>query len=370
MNVNGVSLSPEEPGEVKWAPVSESGGTRQLAVTLPPDLSPGDFAVRVVSTTGSGDPLTLNLTSALPLAPPVPGAHQFVPQLGCPLCFPINTEYGDLRPSTSPNWWYGVPGQLCNESGTLRTREYYFPDERPANLPADTRWPPTDSYFAGELTEFAARHDFDFSYDLEENLVLATIDRTPSGGQVEEYVGGFGPIHPCSGTQAQLGSEWMILQSVSTGRQLQIQYGTCDQCAACTSRPRESYVGLPLAQTELCMGASAALGCYDDTSTTLDFDTASLRVNRPFDGAPVGGLEGELDFMLLGQRYLTSCDVTIEESLWVFWDYPSDTTYRVRGSATCASPITSSTGADLQLVGPIRFTSEIVQADEGSACSP
>jgi hypothetical protein len=321
------------------------------------------------------------------LGPPQPAIPRFTPEAMATDTFPINTTTGPregsrLASTGGQRWWYifGCDSTNVETTGT----EYYFAGPRPAEVSEFARWPPETSDEASRFLNFAVAHPMKVSHDFTagHNAISIEIDRSASSPQgesaIERYVGGFA-YHTCSDSQGMPGQSFIVLESVTTGRQFEIRAGSCDRgCGSCSATSKSAlYIELD-DETSVCSGNMSFAS--DSGNFTLTFcsiadipdveSSTGLFISLPetWGGTPATGLASGLVFRAAGERMETpanGCLATLDVVR-----RPGDATsyWELSGHGTCQAPARSPSGREVR-IRSFRFDVERHGGTRGVECT-
>lgn len=194
----------------------------QLAVRVPSDVGTGPLDLALVGDSGESDPIALNVIGLSPYEPPSPHDITFATPEVNSETYPLGTESAYVLadnaglPINSPGtaWTYDMwfpEMRICDDWGEVGGLEKHCNDANGCGL-GNGCWPENPPTACHTITGR-------FRRDVSGNQLFLTIDRTSSGGRLENYSGGWIEAEPLYG----LIWTTMVLRSDLSGRQITIR---------------------------------------------------------------------------------------------------------------------------------------------------
>lgn len=373
--------------QIVYPPEGDERYLNQIGILTSDTISGSSFEVTVSNEFGTSLPATVSLVSELS-GQPDPLREVLFPVIGNPTdMFPFPTFGVSVRPlkTSDPRYWLiafsGFQGYCSLEP--MRTIEFVF-DE------------PVDSISPLALDELAPAFEHPMTIDWGDpaaNRIEATIDRTSSGGIVENYIGGwesvpFGyrgdytyraPRNPrdpitmpspaesdprCSPRPFPRARPRIVLRSVQTGRTIRFDGDACvdfDFCRDCEPRCEPSREYNLFFAADLSGAVDSAI-CVDVSGRRCDGVNSAaalgtvglswgsdprvdLQISVPLQLGT--DLDASLTITQSGQTYASapaSCSVRLDsEPVTAF----GSTTYSIlAGEGACSSPLQSTTSSE------------------------
>jgi hypothetical protein len=237
VRVGDVTLSVSDPASAVWTDQGSTPTMVRLAIRIPTTVVLGNENIALNGSSGMSVPYPVTITAPTMFAPPGAGPILLTPSaVADDGSFPIGTQgafrLGDPGVTAPSDWSYvfspydssSTPSDIatCTGIGTIKGTERH-------TCPGCEEGSPSGC----GPTNYDRCHPFTGTYIVssKSNVAMVTIDRTSSGGVIEEYVGGWVTADGTLPGPNNNGSSWLVLRSLRTGIQLSIRHGLRPRCS-------------------------------------------------------------------------------------------------------------------------------------------